>query len=134
MGLSVSILVLFVGLVALAGWTLYCFTVPRCGGRANLLRGVGILALFFSVVSPDDGFQQDQQELIRPATPSVKVSPHTRVAPRRSPKDWSINAVIEAQDPIQVPLTARSFVRNQPLVLDTHFRAPIAIHSPPASS
>jgi len=134
MGLSVSIFVLLVGLAAFAGWTLSCFTVLRCVGWANLLRGVGILALFFFVVSPDDGFQQDQQELIRPATPSVSVSPHTRVAPRRSPKDSSINAFIEAQDPIQVPITARSFVRNQPLVLDTHVRAPIPIHSPPAAS
>ena len=132
MELSVSICVLLVGLAAFAGWTLSRFTLPRCAGWVNLLTGVGILALLFSVVSPDDdGFQQ---ELIRPATPSVRVSLHTRVAPRRSPVDLSINALIEAEDPIQVLRTGRSFVRNQPRALDTHFHAPIPIHSPPVAS
>jgi len=131
MGLSVSICALLVGLAAFAGWTLSRFTLPRCAGWVNLLGRVGILALLFSVVSPDDGFQQ---ELIRPATPSVKASAHTRVAPRRSPVDLSINAFIEAQDSIQVLRTGRSFVRNQPRALDTHFHAPIPIHSPPVAS
>ena len=73
MGSGVNICALLAGLAAFAGWTLARFTVPRRVGWVNLLGGVGILVLFFSIVSPDDddGFQQ---ELIRPATPSVRVS------------------------------------------------------------
>jgi hypothetical protein len=130
MGPGVNICALLVGLAAFAGWTLSCFTVPRCVGWVNLLGGVGILALFFSII-PDDGFQQ---ELIRPATPSVRMAARTRVAPRRSPVDLSINAFVEAADPIRVPRTGRSFVRDQPLELDTQFHAPIPIHSPPVAS
>ena len=125
---SLNISALLVGLAAFAGWTLSRFAVPRCVGWFNLLGGVGILALLFSVVSPDDGFQQ---ELIRPATPSIRVSLHTKVAQR---VDLSINAFIEAEDPFQVPRTACSFIRSQPLELDTHFHAPITIHSPPVAS
>jgi hypothetical protein len=133
MGSGVNICALLAGLAAFAGWTLSRFTVPRRVGWVNLLGGVGILALFFSIVSPDDddGFQQ---ELIRPATPSIRVSAHTRVAPRRSPAELSINAFVEAGDPIWVPWTGRSFVVDQLLELNTHFHAPISIHSPPVAS
>ncbi len=132
MGSSVNICALLVGLTAFAGWTLSRFTVPRRVGWVNLLGGVGILALFFSIVSPDDdGFQQ---EMIRPATPSVRVSAHNRVAPRGSPAGLSINAFVEAGDPIRFPRTCRWCVRDQPLELDTHFHAPIPIHSPPVAS
>lgn len=119
-------------LTAFAGWTLSSLTVPRRVGWVNLLGAVGILALFFSIVSPDDdGFQQ---ELIRTGTPTVRVSAHTKVAPRRSRADLSITALVEAGNPIRVPKTGRSFVMDQPLELDTHFHAPIPIHSPPAAS
>jgi len=131
MGLGLNINALFVGLAAFAGWTLFRFTVRRCVGWVNLLSGVGILALFFSIVSPDDGFQQ---ELIRPATPTVRVSAHTRVAPRRSPVDLSITAFVEAEDPVRVPKADRSFVRDHPLEFDTHFHAPVPLHSPPVAS
>ena len=132
MGAGVNICALLVGLAAFAGWTLSRFTMHRCVGWVNLLGGVGILALFFSVVSPDDdGFQQ---ELTRPATPSVRLSAHTRVAPRRSPSGSSINAFVDAGAPIRFPRTGRSLVMDQPLELDTHFHAPIPIHSPPVVS
>jgi hypothetical protein len=131
MGPSVNICASLVGLAAFASWTFSRFTVPRCVGWVNLLGGLGILALFFSIVSPhDDGFQR---ELIRPATPPVRVSAHTRVA-RRSLADLSINAFVEAGDPIRVPRTARLFVRAQPLALDMHFHAAVPIHSPPVAS
>jgi hypothetical protein len=132
MGAGVNICALLVGLAAFAGWTLSRFTVPRCVDWVNLLGGVGILALFFSIVSPDDdGFQQ---ELIRPATPSVRLSAHTRVAPRRSPSGSSINAFVDAGETIRFPRTGRSLVKDQPLELDTHFHTPIPIHSPPVIS
>jgi len=118
------------GLAAFAGWTLSRFTVPRRLAWVNLVGGVGMLALLFSIVSPDDDGLQ--QELIRPATPSVRVSAHTKGAPQRSPVDSSINTFIEAEDPIHVPRTGRAPVRNQPLVLGTHFHAPTPIHFPPA--
>jgi hypothetical protein len=131
MGSGVNICALLVGLAAFAGWTVSRFTAPPRVGWVNFLGGVGILALFFSIVSPDDdGFQQ---ELIRPTTPSVRVSAHTRVAPRRSPADLSITAFVEARDPIRVHRTGRSFVVDQPLELDTHFHVPIPIHSPPVA-
>ena len=95
MGLGVNICALLVGLAAFAGWTQSRFIVPRFVRWVNLLGGVGILTLFFSIVSPNDGFQQ---ELIRPPTPSVRLSAHSRVAPRRSPVNLSINAFVEAED------------------------------------
>ena len=131
MGLSVDIYALLVGLAGFAGWMLSRFTVPRFERWVNLLEGVGILTLLFSIVAPNDGFQQ---KLIRPPTPSLRVSAHTPVAPRRSPVNLSINAFVKAEDPIRVPKTSRSFVRDQPLELNTHFHAPIPIHSPPVAS
>jgi hypothetical protein len=133
MGSGVNICALLAGLAAFAGWTLSGFTVPRRVGWVNLLGEVGILAVFLSIVSPDDddGFQQ---ELFRPATPSVRVSAHTRAARRRSPADLSINAFVEVGAPIWVPRTGHSFVMDQPLELNTHFHAPISIHSPPVAS
>jgi hypothetical protein len=131
MGSGVNICGLLAGLVAFVSWTLSRFTMPRRVGWVNLLGGVGILALFFPIVSPDDdGFQQ---ELIRPAAPSVRVSTHTRATRRRSPADLSINAFVELGDHVWVLRTGRSFVRDQILELNTHFHAPIPIHSPPVA-
>jgi hypothetical protein len=132
MAASLNSCALLVGLTAFAGWTLSRRSVPWQRDWVNLLGGVGVLALFFSIVSPDDdGFQQ---ELIRPATPSVIAAAHARVAPRRSLTDLSTNVFVEAGNPIRVPKTGRSFVMDQPLGLDTHFHAPISIHSPPVAS
>ena len=132
MGSGVNTCALFVGLAAFAVWTLSRFTVPSRVRWVNLLGAVGIFALFFSIVSPDDN--EFQQELIRTGTPTITVSAHTRVAPRRSQADLSITAFVEAGDPIRVPRTGRSFVTDQPLDFDTHFGAPTSIHSPPAAS
>ena len=123
---------LLAGLAAFAGWTLSRLTkLPRVRW-VNLLGAMGILALVFSVVSPyDDEFQQ---ELIRPGTLALKVSAHTRVAPGRPPADLSITAFVKARDPIQIPGTGHSFLMDQPLGFDTHFHAPIPIHSPPPAS
>ena len=67
MGASANTFALLVGLAAFAGWMTSRFTVPRRMGGVKWLGGVGILALFFSVVSPDD--DAFQQELIRPTSP-----------------------------------------------------------------
>ena len=123
---------LLVCLAGFAGWTLSRFTMPPRVRRVNLLGAVGILAFFFSVVSPDD--DAFQQELIRPGTPTVRVSTQMRVAPRRSPADLSITAFGDERVPLPVHRRGRSFVMDQPLALDTHFRAPTPIHSPPAVS
>jgi hypothetical protein len=64
MGGSVNICALLVGMSAFAHWTISCSTLIRRMGWVNWLGGVGILALFFSVASPDD--DTFQQELIRP--------------------------------------------------------------------
>ncbi len=84
MGLGVNICALLVGLAAFVGWTLSRFIVPRFVRWVNLLGGVGILTLFFSIVSPNDGFQQ---ELIRPPTPSVRLSAH-HVQPSKDRSDF----------------------------------------------
>jgi hypothetical protein len=133
MGLGANIRALLVGLAAFAGWTLSRFTaVPQPVRWVNLLGGVGILAIFFSIVSPDDdGFQQ---ELIRPATPSVRVSAQTRLAARRSPSDLAINAFVKAGNPIRVPRIGRLLVMDQPFEHDTCFHGPFPIHSPPVAS
>jgi hypothetical protein len=132
MGASVNTCALLVGLAAFAGWTLSRFSVPRRKGWVHRLGGAGILALFFSIISPDD--DTFQQELIRPATPSVTIPAHTRVAQRRSLTDLWIKAFVATGDPILNPRTGRSFVPDRPLERQTHFQAPISIHSPPVVS
>ena len=122
---------LLVRLADCAGWSLPAFPLPPRVRWVNLLGAVGILAFFFSVVSPDDAFQQ---ELIRSGTPAVRVPANTRIGPRPSPADLSITAFEEAGDPIQVPRTGHSFVVDQPLEFDAHFLAPTPIQSPPAAS
>ena len=130
MGASVNICALLVGLAALVGWTTSRSIVPRRMGWVNWLGGVGILALFFSIISPDD--DAFQQELIRSTPPSATVSSHTKVAPRRSLVALSINALLATGE--RALRTGRSVVMDQPLDRMTHFRAPISIHSPPLAS
>ena len=132
MGTSVNTCAFLVGLAAFAGWTLSRSTVPRRMGWVNWLRGVGILALFFSIASPDD--DAFQQELIRPTAPAATVSSYTKVAHRGSLVDLSINAFAAAGDPIRALRTGRSVDMDQPLEGQTHFQAPIPIHSPPVAS
>ena len=132
MGFVVNICALLVGLAAFAGWTLSRFTVAPRAGWVNFFCGVGILALLFSIVSPDDDGLQ--QALIRSAVPSVRVSAHTRVAPRRLPAGLSITAIPEARDSIGVPGKRFSFVVDHRRDLDTHFHASIPIHSPPVAT
>jgi hypothetical protein len=132
MGASVNTCALLVGLAAFAGWTLSRFSVPRRKGWVHGLGGVGILALFFSIVSPDD--DAFQQELIRPAPPSATLSSHTKVAQRGSLVDLSISAIAAAGDPVRALGTGHSVVMDQPLDRLTHFRVPISIHSPPSAS
>ena len=128
---GVNTFALLVGLAAFAVWTLSRIAAPPPMRWGNLLGAMGILALFFSIVSPDDdGFQQ---ELIRRGAPAVTVSAHTRVALRRSPADLSKNAFVP-EGLLRPPRTRLSFVTDQPLELDKHFHAPISIHSPPAAS
>lgn len=148
MGASVNTCGLLVGLAAFVGWTLSRFSVPPSKGWVHRFRGVGILALFLSTLSPvvliigpgpdgvfgtsdDDTFQL---QLIRPAAPSVTMSAHTRVARRRSLTDLWINAFVATGDPILAPQTGRSFVADRPLERQTYFQASIPIHSPPIAS
>jgi hypothetical protein len=133
MGVGVNICALLLGLAASAGWTLYLCTVPRQRDWINLLGGVGILALVFSIVSPnDDGFQQ---ELIRPAAaPSVTASAHAREALRRSTPALPINEFVDAGVPIRVFMTGCVIAMDRAFELDTHFHSPISIHSPPVAS
>jgi len=132
MGGSVNTYALLVGLAAFAAWTLSGFSVPRRKGWVHWLGGVGILALFFSVVSPDD--DAFQQELIRPTPPSATVSSHAKVAQRGSLVNLSIKAFAAAGDPIRALRTGRLVVMDDPLDGLTHFQAPISIHSPPVAS
>jgi hypothetical protein len=132
MGAGVNICALLVGLAAFAGWTLPRLSVPRRKGWVHNLGGVGILALVFSIISPDD--DAFQQQLIRPATPSLTISAHTKLAHRRSLTDLWINAFVVTGDPLLAPPTGRSVVIDQPLDRLTHFQAPISAHSPPVAS
>ena len=132
MGAGVNISALLVGLAAFAGWTFLRFRVSQHRRWVTLLGGVGILALSFSVVCPDD--DDFQQELIRPATPSVQASAHNRVAPRRSPPGLAIKALVEAGDPTRFTGPGRSFAKDPPLRFNANSYAPISIHSPPLAS
>ena len=129
---SVNISALLVGLAAFVGCTLSRSIVPRRMPWVHWLGGVGILALFFSIVSPDD--DAFQQELIRPTLPSATVSSRTKIARPGRLGDLSMNACAAAEDPILPLRTGRSVVMDQPFERPTHFRAPILIHSPPIAS
>ena len=132
MGASVNTCALLVGLAAFAAWTLSSFSVPRRKGWVHRLGGVGILALFFSIASPDD--DAFQQELIRPTPPSATVSSHAKVAQRGSLVNLSINAFATAGDPIRALRTGRLVVKDDPLDRLTHFQSPFSIQSPPVAS
>lgn len=143
---SVNTCASLVALAVLAGWTLSRSSVPARTGWFQRPGGVGILALFFSIVcpviigpgpdgvfgTPDD--EIFQQQLIRPTTRCVTISAYTRVAQRRSLTDLWINAFVAIGDPILALRTGRSFVPNRPLKCQTRFQAPISIHSPPIAS
>jgi hypothetical protein len=139
---------LLVGLAAFAGWTLSRFSVPPRKGWFHRLGRVGILALSFSIVSPEVvivgpgpegvlGTSDDDTfplQLIRPRTPSVTISARTRVAQRRLLTGLWINTFVATGDRILAPRTGRSFVADRLLERQTHFQAPISIHSPPIAS
>ena len=111
---SVNTCALLVGSATFAGWTLSRFFVRPRKGWFHRFGGVGILALFFSIVSPeavigpgpdrvfgtsdDDSFQL---QFIRPSTPSVTISAHTRVAQRRSLAGPWINAPVGDSIPVR---------------------------------
>jgi hypothetical protein len=126
---SVNSGALLIGLAAFAGWTLSRFSVTRSMGWVNWLGGVGILALFLFIASPDGN--AFRRELIRPTPSSATVSSHNKVGQRGSLVDLSINAFAAAGDPNRGLRTGRSVVIDQPLDRLTHFQAPISIHSPP---
>jgi len=126
---SVNISALLVGLAAFACWALARSIVPRHMAWLHWLGGVGILAFFFSIVSPDD--DAFQQELIRPTPPSATVSLHTKIAQPGRLGDLSINAFAAPEDPVLALRAGRLVVMDQTFDRLTHFRASISSHSPP---
>jgi|SRR5215470_1365247 len=132
MGGSQNICALLVGVAAFAHWTIFRFSSTQRITWVHWLGGVGALALFLSIASPDD--DAFQQELIRPKPASATVSSHTRIAQRGSPADFSIKVVAAALNPALPLRTGRLFVADQPFDRLTHFQAPTSIHSPPIAS
>jgi len=132
MGGSVNIWALLVGLAAFAGWALARSIVPRRMPWLHWLGGVGILALFFSIVSTDD--DAFQQELIRPTPPCATVSLHTKIAQPGRLGDLSFNAFAAAEDPALFSKAGRLVVMDQPFDRLTHSQNPISSHSPPIAS
>ena len=126
---SVNIFALLVGVAAFARWTTSCSPVTSRMGWLKWLGGVGVLALLFSIISPDD--DAFQQELIGPTPRSATLSSHTKIAQRGSLVDLSSNAFAATREPILALRTHRLVVIDQPIKEMTHFQAPISIHSPP---
>ena len=129
MGGSVNICALLVGSAAFAGWALARSIVPRRMAWLHWLGGVGVLALFFCIVSPDD--DAFQQELIRPTPASATVSLRTKIAQPGRLGDLSINAFAAAEDPVLALRAGRLVGMDQPFYRLTHFQASILSHSPP---
>jgi hypothetical protein len=129
MGPDVNAWGVLLGLAAFAGWSLSGFGPSRRRGF-ELLGAVGFLALFVSIISPDDDLVQ--QELIRPAAPVVKVSLHSRIMPRRPSTDFAIHGLIR-RSPARVPGTGQWLNMDEYVQLEKHFHACILIHSPPGS-
>lgn len=117
----------FLGMSAFSTRVFFRITRPR--GLVTLLGGIGILALVFSAVSPDDDLSQ--QDAICPPIPAVRMFSHTAAAPKRVSAGFSVDARVIAEDPIFVLKTGHSFVTDQRLDVEAHFAAPTLIHSPP---
>ena len=97
-----------------------------------ILGGMGILALVFCTVSPDDDLFQ--QELLRPPTQCIRLSVLAKLAPKRtSPFLWA--AVCDAaRYPCLSPGTGSLFIKEQRPNIAMHFASSILIHSPPHGS
>ena len=147
MGASLNICALLVGLAVLSGRAISRSSVPLRKGWFHRLDGVGILALFLFIVSPEliigpgpDGVfgtsddDRFQQQLIRPRTRCVITSTHTRASQRRSLTNLWMNASGATGDPVLAARTRRSSAADRPLERPTFFQAPVAIHSPPIAS
>jgi hypothetical protein len=120
---------LLLGVVVFAFWTSCRSTRPLGRGSANVLGGLGIVALIFSTISPDDDLFQKQ---IRPEDKFVNLAPSIRALPRRQFAAFSINAVAVAADPVLVPRTGRLFISDKRLHLEPHSATTVLIHSPPS--
>jgi len=96
----------------------------------NILGGVGILAVFFSVLSPSDDLFQ--QELIRPTTALVRASAHAGVVLRRLGVHLSNDGFVAPGHFIRVSRGDSLIAIEKSLALDVDFHAAILIHSPPA--
>src|SRR5262249_26231190 len=132
MGRSLNICALLVGLTAFARWSIYCSTVTRRMGWVKWLGGVGVLALFFSIVSPDD--DAFQQELIRRTLASATVPSQTKIARRGPVLHSSITALAAAGDPIAALGSGRVVAMDRPFDGLTHFQASISIPYQPIAS
>jgi hypothetical protein len=120
---------LLLGVAVFAFWIASRSTRPLGRGMANVLGGLGIVALIFSAVSPDDDLFQKQW--IRPENKSVNAARCIKVAPRRQFPAFSITALAVAADPVLVPRTGRSFMTDNSLHLELHSATTVLIHSPP---
>jgi len=121
---------LLLGVVVFAFWISSRSTRPLGRGWANVLGGMGIVALTFSAVSPDDDLFQKQ--LIRPENQSINAARCKRVVPRRQFGAFSIKALAVAADPVLVPRTGRLFITDNRLHLEPHSGTTVLIHSPPS--
>ena len=121
---------LLLGVVVFAFWISCRSTRPLGRGMANVLGGLGIVALIFSAVSPDDDLFQKQ--LIRLENKSVNAARYIRVVPRRQFAAFSINALAVAAVAVLVSRTGRLFITDNSLHLEPHSAATVLIHSPPS--
>jgi hypothetical protein len=131
MGATANLWALLVSVAAFAAWTLSRFTLSRNRSWSNFLGAMGILALFFSAVSPDDdGFQQ---VWIHSST-SVRVSAHARVILRRSPARSAASAMPPTVDSLLVNNMGPAFGAIS-LLSSIHISTDRpSIHSPPQPS
>jgi hypothetical protein len=121
---------LLVGLAFFAFWIRVTFTRRLQRQLIFCLGGLGIFALTFSALSPNDDLLQ--RDLIHPAARSLNVARHVRAVPRRP-----LGTV-----PIDTPVAqGHEPTTREPIVVDhgcQHIRTllaiPASIHSPPLTS
>jgi hypothetical protein len=120
---------LLLAVLTLALWVLSRPTLSRRHRLVSLLGGIGIFALVFCAISPDDDLFQ--QELIRPQAQCTRLSAFAKLAPKRPCTGFWMGVCVRAEYPALFPGTGRFRIGDQLPNIAAQLASSTSIHSPP---